>query len=133
MPKYSKIELINYLVNNNVFNNIFNNWEKSNYNKKLKPSIDRLNDYKGYSFDNIQITTWEYNNNKHYEDVKNGINNKINKSILQYDLNGNFIKEYYSISHAARENLLDVRNIYYACKKFKRTCGGYKWKLKNKK
>ena len=42
----------------------------------LAPSIDRKDDYKPYTFDNIQLTTWQQNKAKGHEDCKNGINNK---------------------------------------------------------
>jgi len=58
---------------------------------------------------------------------KNGI--KTNgKKVRQYDLDGNFIKEYYSISEAARE--LDVANttISRACERINGMSCGYRWK-----
>lgn len=50
------------------------------------------------------------------------------KKVKQYDLNGNFIKEYYSISEAARE--LDVANttISRACERINGMSCGYRWK-----
>ena len=41
-----------------------------------KTFVDRLNDYKGYSFDNIQLMTWQENKDKGHRDCLNGINNK---------------------------------------------------------
>lgn len=38
-----------------------------------------------------------------------------NKPIYQYDINGNFIKEYVSIRQAAKENNIDYRPIYLCC------------------
>jgi group I intron endonuclease len=49
------------------------------------------------------------------------------KRIKQYDLNGNFIKEYYSISEAAREVNVYRTVISRACEKNNGTAGGYRW------
>jgi len=40
-----------------IFNTLFKNWELSNYNQKLTPSIDRINSDKGYTIDNIRWLT----------------------------------------------------------------------------
>jgi hypothetical protein len=51
------------------------------------------------------------------------------KSVNQYDLEGNFIKEWSSISDIKIK--FPSSDITYACKDFKRTSCGYKWKYKN--
>jgi hypothetical protein len=48
----------------NNFYELYNNWIDSGYKKSDKPSVDRIDDYKGYSFDNIQLMTWKENNKK---------------------------------------------------------------------
>ena len=58
-------------------------------------------------------------------------NNKNNKiPILQYDLNNNFIKEYDSISSAAKELDLDISGLARTLKGKQKTCGKYIWKYK---
>lgn len=47
--------------NNEDFNSLFNNWEKSGYEKKICPSIDRINPEKGYSIDNMRWITFSKN------------------------------------------------------------------------
>ena len=64
LPKYSRLELKNWIINNSKFKELFIIWEQSNYNKLLIPSIDRINPNIGYEFGNIQVLTWEENNNK---------------------------------------------------------------------
>lgn len=102
MPTYSKEEFLQWVLNQDNFDTIFNNWVNSGYKMDLVPSIDRLDDYKGYSLDNIQLMTWIENKQKGYDDVKNGINNKKSRSVFQYSLQNEFIREFKSIRMAAR-------------------------------
>jgi len=57
----------------------------------------------------------------------------MNKSIIQYDLEGNFIKEWSSISEAYLSLNKKITNgcINLACKGKIKTAFGYKWKYKN--
>ena len=56
-PLYSLKELTLYMMNSNKYIELYHNWARSEYNKELKPSIDRLDDSLGYSFDNIRKST----------------------------------------------------------------------------
>ena len=62
-----------------------------------------------------------------YDNYKPGIYNK--KPILQYDLNGNFIKEWES-SSIVKLHLGITNHIAACCKGKRKTAGGYKWKYK---
>jgi hypothetical protein len=131
-PSYSLNELRTWLFSQELFHKLYDNWVESGYDRMLIPSIDRKNDYKSYSFDNIQLMTWKENMEKGSFDRINGINNKLSKAVIQYDLEGNFIKEYYSIMQASRDNKISDSNISSVCsgKRFK-TAGGFIWKYKN--
>ena len=50
------------------------------------------------------------------------------KPVLQYDLDGNFIKEYPSAKDAKEKTGLKIQNALVGKAKF---CGGYIWKYKN--
>jgi len=126
-PKYSRQELIKWTLNESLFHKLYDNWVKSNYDKYKKPSIDRKNDYKGYSFENIQLMTWKENEDKNHNDSKNGINTKQCKSVNQYDLNGKLIKKHYSMCQAAREVGILNGNISNVCSGIRKTAGGFKW------
>jgi len=102
LPNYTKEEFKEWLLKQGI-KDLYNNWVNSNYNKTLKPSVDRLNDYLPYTFSNIQLITWGKNFKKGNDDRFNGINNKQSYSILCYNLKGVFIKEYNSLSIAARD------------------------------
>ncbi len=73
------------------------------------------------------------------ENTKNAIRETIKKKkVNQYDLNGNFIKQYESVREAGRQNNMNHQRIINCCKNKKidnnsnkyicRTAGGYIWK-----
>lgn len=62
---------------------------------------------------------------------KFGKNNGWHTEILQYDLQGNFIKEWSSISEAKKQ--LGINNITNACSGKYKKAGGYIWKYKHRK
>lgn len=57
----SKEEFFNWCYKNfETFNKLFKNWQLNNFERKLSPSIDRLENSKGYTLDNIRwITTYQ--------------------------------------------------------------------------
>ncbi|MCP3660520.1 MAG: GIY-YIG nuclease family protein [Bacteroidetes bacterium] len=57
--------------------------------------------------------------------------NKFGKSILQYDIDGNFIKEWDTITQASKA--LNIKGINENLKNRSKTSGGYIWKYKNNK
>ncbi len=63
-PTYTKQDLIDWVTQDWLFLLLFDNWVNCGYITKMRPSIDRIDDSKSYSFDNIQITTWYENNQK---------------------------------------------------------------------
>jgi hypothetical protein len=56
---------------------------------------------------------------------------KRNRTIIQYDLNGNLIKEYESQSQASRETNISQGDISSCCRNKQKTAGNYIWKFKN--
>lgn len=52
------------MIDNNYrekFKKLFDDYVNSNFEKMLNPSIDRIDDFKSYVFDNMQLITWEEN------------------------------------------------------------------------
>lgn len=60
IPTYTREEFDQWLEANDIAG-LYDIWVKSNYNKWVKPSVDRLDDSKGYEFTNIRLVTWEVN------------------------------------------------------------------------
>jgi len=125
-PDYTLSELREYAYSLPLFHSIYDSWVKSGYAKYSTPSFDRIDDYKGYALDNIQIMTWKDNLLKSFSDRKNGINNKLSKAVNQIDMHGTVVNTYYSLSQAYRET--GIGNINVCCKDENRTSGGYMWR-----
>ena len=133
-PTYTKQELSDWLFNDWVFDLLYTNWCNLGYEKSIKPSIDRLDDSKGYSFDNIQLMTWEENRAKGHKDMRSGKithGNNPQKAVLQYSKDNVFIKEYVSGCEAGRRTGVNFRNISECCLNKIKTSGGFIWKFKN--
>ena len=130
-PIYSLSEFREWLYAQNIFFKLYDDWVYSNFCKKLKPSVDRIDDSKGYSFDNIQLMTWEENNKKANKDMRSGKlihGHKPQKPVRQYNLDGVFIEQFVSISEAARQLGIKYNTeICKCCKGKKKSTGGFAW------
>lgn len=81
--------------------------------------------------ENLEWCTYSYNNN--YGTKKDRARINISRPILQYDRNGNFIKEWYGIKNASQNLNISTSNIVTCCQNKRKTAGGYVWKYKNRK
>jgi hypothetical protein len=118
-PEYTYDELYDYIIKHKDFEVLYSNWVKSNYSTDTRPSIDRLDNSNGYSFDNIQLVTWSIINRLGKEASMVGV--------LKFDLSGKFISEYASISMAARKNNMENKHISAVAKGKRSFTGGYIW------
>ncbi len=124
MP-YSKQELSSWLYSNH-FASIYNSWVSSGWLKSKKPSVDRVDDFKGYSFSNIRLGTWASNAKHQQQDIINGTgtSGKKCKRVYKYDGIKNLIATYVSYSSAARDMGYSLE---YQIKKQIKCRGGYYW------
>lgn len=123
LPNYTKEEFIVWVKSQYNFQELWDNYVVSGYNTSLCPSIDRLNDYTPYTFDNIQLVTWEYNRSKYYNDKLNGVNNKVNKSVLCVETD----IVYHSMMDIQRATGINNSHISECCTGKRNTAGGYRW------
>lgn len=61
MPEYSRTEFVDRFVNDPKFVKLYDDYIESGKQKGLSPSFDRIDETKGYSFENIQLMTWDEN------------------------------------------------------------------------
>jgi len=128
-PNYSKDEFMNWFLNHSKLNYLFNKWKESGFVKEHKPSVDRISNFKGYSFDNIRLVSWKQNMNQYNEDKKNGLNNNECKPVLQLDSNLVIINTFHSARQAARETGFYQASISRACNGTG-NLNGYVWQYK---
>jgi len=133
MPSYTNHDLREWLFGQQLFHRLYSEWKESGYLKELAPSLDRRNDYKPYTFDNIRLTTWKVNKAKGESDRKNGINNKVNKAVLQFTRKDKFIAEFHSSMEAQRQTGIYSSNIGHTCRNERKTAGGFIWRFKKEK
>ena len=129
-PDYNLQQFREWLFSQPNFDKLYKGWVASGYKSSLIPSADRIDDYKPYTLDNLRLVTWNENKFKSFADRKNGINNKLSKAVLQYDKNGGFIKEFYSISEASRIINISSGSVSRVCSGKRKIAGGFKWKTK---
>lgn len=129
-PEYTKLELAQYLKSSVFFMSLYKGWVESGYDKWLRPSIDRINDFLPYSFGNIIVATWRENFEKQIYDTRNatGTSGLKCKAITQISLDGQIINEFHSISEARRQT--GITGIDQALANSNHTAGGYKWAYK---
>lgn len=121
----SKEELKQFVIKNNI-QDMLDYWIKNDCNKDFTPSINRLDDYKWYSLDNIELITWKENNNKWRKSIKTieKVHNKLwiiakqkfSKKVQQMDLDWNLIAIYPSVREAGRQLWMDYGNISKVCR-----------------
>lgn len=118
---FTRIELLDWCIKQKMFHTLFNKWVKANYIKDLKPSIDRLDPLKGYSFDNIRITTYKINRTKgdKEKDIIWG------KPIILCDQFGNHIKKFHSLKQAALELNINSSKIGEVLRGVRKKVGEY--------
>ena len=83
--------------------------------------------------ENLEWCTAKYNldyNEGQKRRAEKNINGKLSKSVYQYTLNGNFIKEWSSTHEVERQLGYDDSNISRCCLGKRPTAYGYKWKYK---
>lgn len=117
---YTYEEFKNKYLEDETYLKLHNNWVKSGFVSDYKPSFDRIDHTKGYSFDNLQIMTWKQNNDKGRKEHM--------KKVEMYDLEGNYIKTFNSIVEASKEVDIYKSNISACCKGKLNKTANHRWK-----
>ena len=122
LPSYTKTQLGEWVKEQNNFKQLWERRVESEYTKSLRPSCDRIDDFKWYSIDNIRLITWKENINKWHRDRANWIWTQwsLCVEVIQLTIDWDFIAEHHS-AHAA-ERAIEKENGHahiIACCKWK--------------
>lgn len=131
-PKYDINEFRKWVFSKIEFHLLYDKWILSGFEKLEKPSCDRIDDYEGYVLSNLKIVTWRENKYRSFRDRKNGINTKGAKAVIQMNMEGEIIKEFYSFNHAMRELNIPESTIRYSITSKKGHTHGFKFKYSEK-
>ncbi len=120
-PTYTLDEFRKALLAMELFHILFDNWVASNYKKCLRPSVDRIDANKPYTEDNIQLMTWQENNEKGRIEWS--------RPVDQFTLDEEYITTHSSIIEAERQTGVLSSGIVNTCKGNPRYShsGGFKW------
>ena len=130
-PEYSNKEFFDWCIGQDIFHSLYNNWVKSGYIRMEKPSVDRINVTKHYTFDNIQLMTYREN---HRKCVLYEMNHIKKRAILdQYSLDGKFIGRWVGVNETAKCIERSSTALLAAMNGKTKTCAGYRWKRISKK
>ena len=121
-PAYTLEEMRSWMLKQDNLSSLME-VHKETGDSLMVPSINRLNDEVGYTFDNIELITWK--ENREIQPAKQL------KPVIQMTLEGDFIKEWDSIREAARVTGIDRSTIGKVCKGKQKTAGKCKWEFKN--
>ena len=121
---YTYKEFKDKYLNDEKYLELYNQWLKNNCLSDYKPSFDRIDNTKDYSFDNLQIMTWKENNDKGRKECC--------KRVEQYSLDGRYIKTFNSIIEASKETNTHKANISACCKGKLNKTNNYIWKYAKK-
>lgn len=127
-PDYTKEYLHKKFLTDKKYLKLHKEWVESGYNKLKKPSIDRIDNTKPYSIDNIQLMTWKENNDKGRKEYIR----TANTNVEMYNLDGAFLKKFDSVKEAVEETGLNSANLILCCQGKRNHCGGFSWKYGKK-
>ena len=111
IPNPNNLPQVNHIDGNKENNNVSNLEWVSNYDNMQHSIKTGLRDIK-------KITNILYESNR--------------RPIIQYDINGNFIKKWNSIKDVEVQLNIPNQNIIKVCQNKRHTAGGYKWEYAQK-
>ena len=71
LPPYTNKELQTWVQMQPNFEKVYQEWIDSDYDAGMIPTTDRIDDSKGYTFDNMKISTLDENCNNYYNKLLN--------------------------------------------------------------
>jgi len=128
-PSYTSADLVEFVVSHDTYENMYSQWVDSGYNRKHRPSIDRVDALLPYTMDNIELTTWDINIKRAHTDMRQDkLKTGFNKvAVEQYTLDGLFVAGYISQLEAARATGINNTDISKAILGVSMQAGGFQW------
>ena len=127
-PSYTVNDLKQWCLAQPLYHQLHSTWVSSGFLRSLTPSIDRLDDYKPYALNNIQLMTAGENLQKSFRDTSSGILNKRSTAVVQKTLDGVFVAEYPSMNLAGRSvGAVNGSMISAVCNGIRCSAHGYRW------
>lgn len=106
---------------------LYGRWQRSGYKTDRRPSVDRIDPLRGYTFDNMQVITAKENRIK-------GDSEKMvlwGKPVCQISHSGVVVANYPNIDMAHKVTNINRNNISSVLHGNRKTAGGFKWKFGN--
>lgn len=122
---YSLNWLQNKYLNDKLFLRLFAEWVKSGYEKAKKPTIDRINNKKGYEKDNIHLLPWSENR------FKQTMERRSRKGKVLQILNGEVVRVWKSQREAWKKLNVEQSMLSMALTGKCKAAYGYEWKYEN--
>ncbi len=127
-PNYTRQELQDWCLEKVEFITIYDNWVNSDYDKMLRPSLDRTDDYLPYNLSRLKIVTWRGNLDKGHLDRKNGVNNKASKAVIGTHIKTKKEIRFHSMNEAGRHGFC-FKHISLCCAGKQKTHKNYIWRV----
>lgn len=121
LPDFTLKEFHEMFLENKTFLRLFNEWVKSDFSKAKKPSIDRINNKKGYLKNNIHIVSWSENR------FKQSMERRSRKGKVLQILNNKIIKIWNSQREVCKKLNVQQSMLSMALTGKCKTAYGYKW------
>ena len=115
-PEYNMQEFREWAINQEITHELYRDWVDSGFSKAKSISGNRIDSTKPYTFDNLEITTWEDNLRKNYEDLKVRQIGKHPKKVPVIKIRDDGDTQFFiSQSAAARDVGVNAANIRQSC------------------
>ncbi|TKW65189.1 MAG: hypothetical protein DI616_15795 [Paracoccus denitrificans] len=102
-PTYTVAELEAWLMAQPRFPCLYFEWEASEFKKAKAPSVDRIDNSKGYTFDNMRLMSWEENRAAAAQSKKDCELIVNHRAVNCLNKDGTLHKSYLSLSDALRD------------------------------
>lgn len=108
-------------IDDPIYTRLFKEWAESNYSKAKKPTIDRINNKKGYEKNNIHLLPWCENR------FKQSMERRSRKGCVIQKLNGNIVKIWKSQREAYKTLNIQQSMLSMALTGKCKTAYGFEW------